>query len=105
MAWITTVAARAPPGSVGSLVGGWTWTDTCAGLRDSWIVDPAHWDGLPDGHTRAVTLDPAPNPDRPAHPRSEPEPLAALLRRRHADVIVAARPLTDYTHAAQETPR
>ena len=22
------------------------------------VVDPAHWDGLPDGHTRAVTLDP-----------------------------------------------
>ena len=25
----------------------------------SWVVDPAHWDGLPDGHTRAVTVEPA----------------------------------------------
>ncbi len=22
-------------------------------VRGSWVVDPAHWDGLPDGHTRA----------------------------------------------------
>ena len=30
------------------------------GRRRSWVVDPAHWDGLPDGHTRATTVDPDP---------------------------------------------
>lgn len=28
--------------------------------RGSWIVDPAHWAGLPDGHTRATFLDASP---------------------------------------------
>jgi hypothetical protein len=28
-----------------------------ADRRGSWVVDPAHWDGLPDGHTRATTVD------------------------------------------------
>ncbi|MGW5302180.1 Mu transposase domain-containing protein, partial [Rhodococcus aetherivorans] len=29
-----------------------------ATTKGSWIVDPAHWAGLPDGHTRATTIDP-----------------------------------------------
>jgi hypothetical protein len=23
-----------------------------AGRRGTWVIDQAHWDGLPDGHTR-----------------------------------------------------
>ena len=64
---------------------------------------PAHWDGLPDGHTRAITLDP-PRP-APARPAGPVEPLSALLSRRHADLRVAARPLADYAHAATGTER
>src|SRR4051794_5817533 len=29
--------------------------------RGAWVVDEAHWAGLPDGHTRATCLDPAPD--------------------------------------------
>jgi len=48
--------------------------------RGSWVVDPAHWDGLPDGHT-APPVDPA-VPARAAVPARDtgcPSPLAALL--------------------------
>jgi hypothetical protein len=38
--------------------GRWLATHPRASVRGSWVVDQAHWDGLPDGHTRAVTLDP-----------------------------------------------
>jgi hypothetical protein len=82
--------------------GGWLATHRRAARRGSWVVDPDHWAGLPDGHTRTTTLDPTPlgpagGPEAP----SEVEPLAGLLTRRHADIVVAARPLTDYTAAAQ----
>lgn len=84
--------------------GGWLATHPRAVLRDSWVIDPAHYDGLPDGHTRAVTLDPpTPGAPGPMTTPPEPEPLAALLHRHHAAVTVAARPLTDYARAAQET--
>lgn len=80
--------------------GGWLATHPKAAGRGTWQVDPAHWAGLPDGHTRAVTVEPAgPAPLRP--PAAETaEPLAGLLHRRHADTPVAARPLTDYQNAA-----
>jgi transposase len=79
-----------------------------AGARGSWVVDPAHWDGLPDGHTRAVTTT---DPTRPAAPAAavagspsgagEPDPLDALLARSAAAQIpVARRPLADYDLAA-----
>jgi transposase len=82
--------------------GGWLATHPRATRRGQWVVDPAHWDGLPDGHTRAVTVT---SPDRPPGSGSSPaaEPLSALLTRRHADVTVAARPLSDYAHAAGPT--
>ena len=38
--------------------GGWLATHPRATRRGSWQIDPAHWDGLPDGHTRATVLDP-----------------------------------------------
>ena len=64
-----------------------------------WMVHPAHWDGLPDGHTRAVIVDPpatAPTPGRrPA--AADPGPLAALLSANPAAATaVAARPLAFY---------
>jgi hypothetical protein len=28
-----------------------------AAVRGSWVVDPTHWDGLPDGHTRSTLVE------------------------------------------------
>ncbi|MDP9443026.1 MAG: integrase core domain protein [Actinomycetota bacterium] len=83
--------------------GGWLATHPRAALKDSWVVDPTHWHGLPDGHTRATTVDPptapGPTPARQAA-SSDPGPLAALLAVHHgADVAVAKRPLADYDAA------
>ena len=91
--------------AVGAEGAGWLATHPRARQRGSWVVDAAHWDGLPDGHTRAVVVEP------PARPASRPavlppagseglEPLSCLLARRHADIDVATRPLTDYDAAA-----
>lgn len=80
--------------------GGWLATHPRATARGSWVVDDTHWDGLPDGHTRATTVDPTGRSADPAGRTGELEPLSALLSRRHADVTVAARPLTDYQTAA-----
>jgi transposase len=70
--------------------------------RGSLVVDPTHWDGLPDGHTRAVTLDPPPQPAAtPATAAIGPDPLTALLASRPtAATPVAHRPLLDYDTAA-----
>ena len=71
--------------------------------RGSLVVDPAHWDGLPDGHTRAVTLDPPRAPaTRGRRPRGVgSDPLAALLTSRPAAATaVAHRPLLAYDTAA-----
>ena len=77
-----------------------------AARRGSLVVDPAHWDGLPDGHTRAVTLDPPPASPGRAGPRAlGPDPLAALLTSRPAAATaVAHRPLLAYDTAAGLTP-
>lgn len=73
-----------------------------AATRGSWVIDPAHWDGLPDGHTRATTVDAAPALLAPTAPAGgEPNPLAALLNTNTAAAVpVARRPLTDYHTAA-----
>ena len=67
--------------------------------RGARIVDETHWDGLPDGHTRAVTTgdtSPPPRRERPAN-----SPLQALLTRAAAaQVTVAARPLSVYDQIA-----
>jgi transposase len=96
-----TVTIRA----VGADGADWLTTHPRARERGSWVVDHTHWDGLPDGHTRAVTVEPQPwrqpAPTRPdIRPDAGLEPLSALLARRHADVAVAVRPLTDYDTAA-----
>ena len=69
------------------------------------MVDPAHWDGLPDGHTRATTVETVGPGQIDTTTQPAAEPLAALLIRRHADLIVAARPLADYAHAAASSDR
>jgi transposase len=87
---------------VGTDGGAWLATHPRARQRGSWVVDSAHWDGLPDGHTRAVVTEPTTRP-LPIATRTgtELEPLSSLLARRHADITVATRPLTDYDTAAQ----
>lgn len=96
--------------AVGADGGHWLASHPRATTRGSWVVDQAHWDGLPDGHTRAVTLD-TPGPDHPggsAAPSGAPtpaNPLAALLAANHAAATpVARRPLTDYQVAALGSP-
>lgn len=72
--------------------------------RGSWMIDPAHWDGLPDGHTRATCTDPTDGPVRttpPGNVTSEPDALSALLRRSAAAATpVSRRSLADYETAA-----
>lgn len=93
--------------AVGADGAGWLATHPRARERGSWVVDPAHWDGLPDGHTRAVVVETSPVavPPLPAAAATAGqglEPLSSLLARRHADITVAARPLTDYDTAAKK---
>jgi len=71
--------------------------------RGSLVIDPAHWDGLPDGHTRSTTLDTA--DARPPRPRPAPDKatgaLSALLNNHTgAGVAVAHRPLSFYDTVA-----
>jgi len=75
-----------------------------AARRGSWVTDPAHWDGLPDGHSRAVTRD-LPPAQAPAGQPAAPGLLAALLAGHAAAATpVARRPLADYDAAASTTP-
>ncbi|MEQ4306287.1 IS21 family transposase [Plantactinospora sp. B6F1] len=71
--------------------------------RGARIVDPGHWDGLPDGHTRAITTGDTP----PARTRLAPGagPLQALLNRAAAaQVTVDRRPLSVYDQIAGTSP-
>jgi hypothetical protein len=87
--------------------GSWLATHPRATQRGSWVVDPAHWAGLPDGHTRATTRDdaaPLPVPASAPEQRDRedgPGPLAALLVAHHsAGLPVTVRPLSVYQDAA-----
>ena len=75
-----------------------------AAAKGAWVVDESHWDGLPDGRTRATTTDtdrPAQTARRTADTGGEPNPLAALLTRHQgANIPVARRPLATYDNAA-----
>ena len=87
------VAVRTLPAGGGGLLA----VHPRARQRGSWIVDEAHWDGLPDGHTRAVTAGGhGPDPARPGRGRA-PDALGMLLAA-HPDAAapVARRPLSDY---------
>jgi len=90
------VAIYALPGDGGGLLA----VHARAPRRGCYVVDQAHWDGLPDGHTRAVTTagPPPPPGSRPAGPAG---PLGALLAAHPAAAApVARRPLSDYEQAA-----
>jgi hypothetical protein len=67
-----------------------------ASVRGSWVIDPSHYDGLPDGHTRATVIE-FPHRDTtstaPSSPGVADRPLAALLAaHRAAATPVARRP-------------
>lgn len=67
----------------------------------SWMIGEAHWDGLPDGHTRAVTAGGGTQPRRPRDRDKAPGGLGMLLAA-HPDAAapVARRPLSDYEPGA-----
>ena len=80
--------------------GHWLATHPRATICGSWIVDEAHWDGLPDAHTRAGVVDRVEPLQRASSTGQALEPLSSLLARRHANITVATRPLSDYAQAA-----
>jgi transposase len=76
-----------------------------ATIRGSWVIDPAHWDGLPDGHTRATVIE-MPHRVRQPAPPAQVGPLGGLrAHRRAVDVPVATRSLTDYAAIAEVSSR
>ena len=87
------VAIYALPGDGGGLLA----VHARARRRGSFVVDQAHWDGLPDGRTRAVTVaaGDAPPASRPA--AAGTGTLGMLLASHPAAAApVARRPLSDY---------
>ncbi|MFF9510992.1 glycoside hydrolase family 3 N-terminal domain-containing protein [Streptomyces sp. NPDC014727] len=77
--------------------------------RGARIVDEAHWQGLPDGHTRATTTDPGDRGTRATGPArgadTEPGGLVSLLTRaRAAHVHVGTRPLALYDQLTGTRP-
>jgi transposase len=75
-----------------------------ARARGDHQIDQRHWDGLPDGHTRATTTDPTNPPTaRPAVPA--PTDLSVLLARRdRLATPVARRDLATYQAIADAAP-
>jgi transposase len=71
-----------------------------AQVRGTWVIDPSHWDGLPDGRTRATTIDVGDldrvRRRRDGSPRLEVAPHVA----RALSIPVGVRPLADYATAA-----
>jgi hypothetical protein len=66
------------------------------------VIDPAHWDGLPDGHTRATIVETAGQPGRTRRVgEAGVDVLTALLALNPAAAApVAQRSLRDYEQAA-----
>ena len=97
---VVTIRALAADGD------GWLATHPRAQRRGSWVIDPTHWHGLPDGHTRAVSIGPpAPGAATPPATPTTGNPLTALLASHHAAATpVARRPLSDYQTAALHAP-
>lgn len=66
--------------------------------RGTWVIDPTHWDGLPDGRTRATTVD---DLDRVRRKRDRGAILEVPAHvARAMTVPVTTRPLADYATAA-----
>ncbi len=80
------VAIHALPGAGGQLL----TAHPRAARRGSWVTDPAHWDGLPDGHSRAVTRYMPPAPSAAGQPAGAGQ-LAALLAGHGAAATPVAR--------------
>jgi transposase len=99
-AGVDTVSITALPMDGGGLLA----VHPRARQRGQWVVDESHWEGLPDGRSRATTLDPPPDPfgPHPTAPGQQPaSPLAALLTVNPAATApVATRSLRDYERAA-----
>lgn len=71
------------------------------------MVNPSHWDGLPDGHTRATTtgssgdFDDVPGNSADRNAGEVDNPLSALITANPAAATpVTVRSLADYDHAA-----
>jgi transposase len=77
-----------------------------AGQRGQRVVDPAHWAELPDGHSRATTVEPTrATSDAAAAPEvPEPAPTVRTEARAGFAVKVVHRPLTDYDALAGLAP-
>lgn len=74
-----------------------------AEARGCWIVDQAHYDGLPDGHTRATVVElPTREPRSATTADRDRHQLATLLAYHRADTPVATRSLADYARAADQ---
>ncbi len=64
-------------------------------------IDPTHWDGLPDGATRATAVDPPPcSADRDPAPEPRPELAVVLAHRAKLAIPVARRDPGEYDRAA-----
>jgi len=63
-------------------------------------IDPVHWDGLPDGHTRAITLTDPAGTAATDSARRQLEPVTTLLDRPAMGVAVARRDPRIYDQAA-----
>ena len=70
-----------------------------AARSGSWVVDESHWDGLPDGHTRAVTTIVADLEAARDKRRHRPDAPPAHVARALA-IEVGVRPLSAYATAA-----
>jgi transposase len=70
--------------------------------RGQWMLNESHWDGLPDGHTRATIVESAHQPSRTRRiTDAGADVLAALLALNPAAAApVAQRSLRDYERAA-----
>jgi hypothetical protein len=76
-----------------------------AEARGQRVVDPAHWAELPDGHTRATTVEPThPPSEQSAVEDREPGPAVRTEARAGFAVEVVHRPLTDYDVLAGLAP-
>jgi transposase len=66
--------------------------------RGQRVVDPAHWAELPDGHTRATTVEPTRPPSEVTAVEDRPEPAPPVRTEARAGfaVEVVHRPLTEY---------
>jgi hypothetical protein len=77
-----------------------------AETRGQRVVDPGHWAELPDGHTRATTVEHTHTPSEQSAVAECPEPAPAVRTEARAGfaVEVVHRPLSDYDVLAGLAP-